>query len=165
MQPEQVAKVRGDLGVTQQNMAVFSEMLSELKPALSILRFVIVKVPSKIFFFQDRSMFEALHATCRAMQSRLVELIDQVEDDKLTADLLEVNDDMNNLFLRYDRYEKNKSQSQQAKQGAIKKSPSARPAATEAPLIDFSTPQSIGATAEPASLAPSLANFKVPLLM
>ena len=63
-------------------------------------------------------MFEALHATCRAMQSRLVELIDQVcffksmnvcalyliqhqvEDDKLTADLLEVNDDMNNLFLR-----------------------------------------------------------------
>ena len=112
-------------------------------------------------------MFEALHATCRAMQSRLVELIDQVEDDKLTADLLEVNDDMNNLFLRYDRYEKNKSQSQQAKQGAIKKSPSARPAAaaTEAPLIDFSAPQTIGATTEPASLAPSLANFKVPLLM
>jgi hypothetical protein len=24
-----------------------------------------------------------------------------VEDDKLTADLLEVNDDMNNLFLRW----------------------------------------------------------------
>ena len=34
MQPEQVAKVRGDLGVTQQNMAVFSEMLSDLKPGL-----------------------------------------------------------------------------------------------------------------------------------
>ena len=94
---------------------------------------------------QDRSMFEALHATCRAMQTRLVELIDQVlvlvivmvmvamvllrvlvvvmgadaaghsdeamhllspvagaqvQDDSLTADLLEVNDDMNNLFLR-----------------------------------------------------------------
>merc|ERR1711934_624994 len=81
------------------------------------------------------------------------ELIDQVEDDKLTADLLEVND------------EKNKSQSQ-AKQGAIKKSPAsaqspaARPNVTEAPLIDFSTPQTLGATSEPASLAPSLANFK-----
>ena len=49
---------------------------------------------------QDRSLFESLHATCRAMQSRLVELIDQVQDDKLTAELLEVNDDMNNLFLR-----------------------------------------------------------------
>ena len=164
MQPEQVAKVRGDLGVTQQNMAVFSEMLSELKPGLEHPEVCKCRSSFKDFF-QDRSMFEALHATCRAMQSRLVELIDQVEDDKLTADLLEVNDDMNNLFLRYDRYEKNKSQSQQAKQGAIKKSPSARPAATEAPLIDFSTPQTIGATAEPASLAPSLANFKVPRLI
>ena len=165
MQPDQVAKVRGDLGVTQQNMAVFSEMLSELKPGLEHPEVCNCQSSFKDHFFQDRSMFEALHATCRAMQSRLVELIDQVEDDKLTADLLEVNDDMNNLFLRYDRYEKNKSQSQQAKQGAIKKSPSARPAATEAPLIDFSTPQAIGATTEPASLAPSLANFKVPLLM
>ena len=114
---------------------------------------------------------------------------------------------------RYDRYEKNKSQSQ-AKQGAIKKSPAsaqvdkkwhdtfhlceesrymlnlisqspaARPTVTEAPLIDFSSPQvnkilfcfnrqsannteiwchfqTLGATSEPASLAPSLANFKV----
>ena len=123
---------------------------------------------------------------------------------------------------RYDRYEKNKSQSQ-AKQGAIKKSPAsaqviqkqplsqwrwflmhifklflssqppaARPTVTEAPLIDFSSPQvvvrwlknvplsfncnrelgrmmltfqTLGATAEPVSLAPSLANFKVSMLL
>ena len=64
MQPEQVARVRGDLGVTQQNMAVFSEMLAELQPGME--------------HPEDRSMFEALHATCRAMQTRLVELIDQV---------------------------------------------------------------------------------------
>jgi len=143
MQAEQVARVRGDLGVTQQNMAVFSEMLAELQPGME--------------HPEDRSMFEALHATCRAMQTRLVELIDQ--DDSLTADLLEVNDDMNNLFLRYDRYEKNKSQSQ-ARQGAIKKSPAAAQPlrVAEAPLIDFSSPQQ--AAAQPASLAPSVANFK-----
>ena len=29
-----------------------------------------------------------------------------MEDDKLTADLLEVNDDMNNLFLRWDPFAK-----------------------------------------------------------
>ena len=34
------------------------------------------------------------------MQTRLVELIAQVDDDGLTADLLEMNDNMNNLFLR-----------------------------------------------------------------
>ena len=84
--PEQVHKIRGDLTVTQANMSIFSEMLSELTPGLE--------------HPEDRNMFEQLHATCRAMQTRLVELIDQVDDDKLTADLLEVNDNMNNLFLR-----------------------------------------------------------------
>ena len=39
----------------------------------------------------------------QGLQSRLVELIDQVDDDKLTADLLEVNDNMNNIFLRWER--------------------------------------------------------------
>lgn len=152
MQPEQVTKVRGDLGITQQNMAVFSEMLSELKPGLE--------------HPEDRSLFESLHGTCRSMQSRLVELIDQVEDDKLTADLLEVNDDMNNLFLRYDRYEKNKSLSQ-ARQGAIKKSnvspqlPAPQPSRqlSDAPLIDFSSGS--GAT-QPSSgnVVPGLVNIK-----
>ena len=79
MQPEQVAKVRGDLGVTQQNMAVFSEMLSELKPGLEHPEVCIIAMYSTLnWCLKDRSMFEALHATCRAMQSRLVELIDQV---------------------------------------------------------------------------------------
>jgi len=140
--PEQLHKIRGDLTVTQANMAIFSEMLSELTPGLE--------------HPEDRNMFEQLHATCRAMQTRLVELIDQVDDDKLTADLLEVNDDMNNLFLRYDRYEKNKSQSQ-ARQGAIKKSPLTRPV-SEAPLIDFSS----GVSDPPPSFTqvPSMANFQ-----
>merc|ERR1712002_1031187 len=70
------------------------------------------------------------------MQTRLVELIDQVDDD---------------------RYEKNKSQSQ-ARQGAIKKSaPQPRPV-SEAPLIDFSS----GVSDPPPSFTqtPSLANFQ-----
>merc|ERR1712083_586773 len=99
-------------------MTILSDMLTELSPGRE--------------HQDDRTLLEQLHATCGAMQTRLVELIDQVDDDKLTADLLEVNDNMNNLFLRYDRYEKNKSQSQ-ARQGAIKKSaPLTRPV-SEAP--------------------------------
>jgi len=94
---EQIDKIRADLGITQQNMCIFGEMLTELTPGQE--------------HPEDRSLFDQLHATCRSMQTRLVELIDQVDDDKLTADLLEINDDMNNLFLRYDRYEKNKSSS------------------------------------------------------
>ena len=49
MQPEQVLKVRGDLGVTQQNMAVFSEMLSELKPGLEHPEVCIFALKIQIF--------------------------------------------------------------------------------------------------------------------
>ena len=88
LQPDQVSKIRADLNVTQSNMAVLSDMLGELRPGQE--------------HPEDHSLFQQLHATCRAMQTRLVELIDQVDDDQLTADLLEVNDNMNNLFLRCD---------------------------------------------------------------
>eukprot|EP00088_Acartia_fossae_P020787 TRINITY_DN22314_c0_g1_i1.p1 TRINITY_DN22314_c0_g1~~TRINITY_DN22314_c0_g1_i1.p1 ORF type:complete len:210 (+),score=79.78 TRINITY_DN22314_c0_g1_i1:39-668(+) len=163
MTPDQIDKIQGDLQITQQNMTVFSEMLTELTPGKE--------------HPEDKSMFDQLHATCRAMQTRLVELVDQLEDDKLIADVLEVNDNMNNLFLRYDRYEKNKSQSL----GAVRRTPAGaatggvkleavggggaaaaagavggamaapRPL-SEAPLIDFSATASEGATSSMSTL-------------
>lgn len=42
------------------------------------------------------------------MQQRLVELIEQLSSDEITAELLRINDDLNNLFLRYGRWEKNR---------------------------------------------------------
>lgn len=42
------------------------------------------------------------------MQQRLVELIEQLSNDEITAELLRINDDLNNLFLRYGRWEKNR---------------------------------------------------------
>ena len=88
MLAEQIQKIRSDLTITQTNMTILSDMLTELSPGRE--------------HQEDRSLLEQLHGTCRAMQSRLVELIDQVDDDKLTADLLEVNDNMNNIFLRWE---------------------------------------------------------------
>ena len=43
------------------------------------------------------------------MQSRIVDLIGRVTDDELTAELLRINDELNNLFLRHQRYEKNRA--------------------------------------------------------
>lgn len=42
------------------------------------------------------------------MQNRIVELIGRVTHDEITAELLRLNDELNNLFLRYQRYEKNR---------------------------------------------------------
>lgn len=46
--------------------------------------------------------------TCSEMQSRIVDLIGRVTHDEITAELLRLNDELNNLFLRYQRYEKNR---------------------------------------------------------
>jgi hypothetical protein len=48
---------------------------------------------------------QELHRTCRAMQQRVMELISCVSNEEVTEELLHVNDDLNNIFLRYERSE------------------------------------------------------------
>lgn len=45
------------------------------------------------------------------MQQRVVELISRVSNEEVTEELLHVNDDLNNIFLRYERYDQTKRQS------------------------------------------------------
>lgn len=58
----------------------------------------------RIFLF----LFKELHGVCHSMQERLVELISKLPNDSLFEELLRINDDLNNLFLRYSRWEKNR---------------------------------------------------------
>lgn len=44
----------------------------------------------------------------REMQNRIVELIGKVNHDELTAELLRLNDELNILFVRHARFEKNR---------------------------------------------------------
>lgn len=46
---------------------------------------------------------QQLYQVCREMQSRVVELIPRLVDEGLIEELLVVNDDLNNAFIRYDR--------------------------------------------------------------
>ncbi|XP_009473422.1 PREDICTED: target of Myb protein 1 isoform X2 [Nipponia nippon] len=90
--PEQIGKLRSELEVVNGNMKVMSEMLTELVPSQA--------EPS------DLELLQELNRTCRAMQQRVLELIPRVLHEQLTEELLLINDNLNNVFLRHERFER-----------------------------------------------------------
>ncbi|XP_050076210.1 TOM1-like protein 2 [Anopheles maculipalpis] len=94
MSQDQIAKLQSELDIVAMNMSILGEMLTELKPGQEDTA--------------DYKLLTDLTSTCREMQSRIVDLIGKVQHDELTAELLRLNDELNNLFLRHARYEKNR---------------------------------------------------------
>ncbi|XP_015588519.1 TOM1-like protein 2 isoform X2 [Cephus cinctus] len=97
---QQLAKLQSELDVVQGNKLVLAEMLTYLTSPEQTAN----QQPDAA----DIELLTELHSTCKAMQERVVELIGKLAHDEMTAELLRVNDDLNNLFLRYQRYTKNK---------------------------------------------------------
>ncbi|XP_054848695.1 TOM1-like protein 2 isoform X2 [Eublepharis macularius] len=89
---EQIARLRSELDVVRGNTKVMSEMLTEMIPGQEDS--------------SDLELLQELNRTCRAMQQRIVELISRVSNEEVTEELLHVNDDLNNVFLRYERFER-----------------------------------------------------------
>lgn len=94
LSPDQLGKLKSELDIVQENMNIFSEMLSELAPGH--------EHPN------DWELLNELHTTLSAMQTRIVELVEKVASEEVTVELLRVNDELNNLFLRFSRFEKNR---------------------------------------------------------
>nr|XP_033819222.1 TOM1-like protein 2 isoform X2 [Geotrypetes seraphini] len=92
---DQIARLRSELDVVRGNTKVMSEMLTEMVPGQEDS--------------SDLELLQELNRTCRAMQQRIVELISRVSNEEVTEELLHVNDDLNNVFLRYERFERYRS--------------------------------------------------------
>ncbi|XP_031610156.1 target of Myb protein 1-like [Oreochromis aureus] len=94
---EQEQKLRSELDLVRGNLKVMSEMLNELIPGQS--------QPD------DTQLLQQLFSVCKSMQTRVVELIPQLLDEGFIEELLVVNDDLNNAFIRYERFDRlNKAQ-------------------------------------------------------
>uniref|UniRef100_A0A672Q2P5 Target of myb1 like 2 membrane trafficking protein n=1 Tax=Sinocyclocheilus grahami TaxID=75366 RepID=A0A672Q2P5_SINGR len=146
--PEQICKLRSELDIVRGNTKVMSEMLTEMVPGQ--------EDPS------DHELLQELNRTCRAMQQRIVELISRVSNEEVTEELLHINDDLNNIFLRYERYERFRSgrTAQGINNGVLNE-------ATEDNLIDLGpgspavvSPRIIR-SASPATLSSRLAGLDV----
>ncbi|XP_075163609.1 TOM1-like protein 2 isoform X2 [Haematobia irritans] len=125
---EQITKLHSELEIVSMNMSILGEMLTELRPGQ--------EDPD------DYQLLNDLTATCKEMQSRIVDLIGRVTDDELTAELLRINDELNNMFLRHQRYEKNRGTttnmtSPSAVLGAAMGVPTSNIVAPEPKLLDF----------------------------
>lgn len=108
---DQLTKLQSELDTVAVNMTILSDMLSDLVPGQEAE--------------SDYQLLTALTETCKEMQGRIVELIGKVTNDEITAELLRINDELNNLFLRHARYEKNRSPQTAASGAAATASPSA----------------------------------------
>uniref|UniRef100_A0A3B3XTT5 Target of myb1 like 2 membrane trafficking protein n=1 Tax=Poecilia mexicana TaxID=48701 RepID=A0A3B3XTT5_9TELE len=140
--PEQISRLRSELDVVRGNTKVMSEMLTEMVPGQEDA--------------SDYELLQELNRTCRAMQQRIVELISCVSNEAVTEELLHANDDLNNIFLRYDRYERfrsGRSSAQSVNNGVLSE-------ATEDNLIDLGpgSPAVVSnmPSAAPSSLPPAL---------
>lgn len=89
---DQMAKLRSELDIVNGNICVMGDMLTEMVPG--------EEDPA------DLELLHELNRTCRAMQTRLLELIEKISVEEVIEELLHVNDDLNNVFLRFERFER-----------------------------------------------------------
>ncbi|KAL2765923.1 TOM1-like protein 2 isoform 4 [Daubentonia madagascariensis] len=144
--PQRIARLRSELDVVRGNTKVMSEMLTEMVPGQEDS--------------SDLELLQELNRTCRAMQQRIVALISRVSNEEVTEELLHVNDDLNNVFLRYERFERYRSgrSVQNASNGVLNE-------VTEDNLIDLGpgspavVSPMVGNTAPPSSLSSQLAGL------
>ncbi|XP_030840359.1 LOW QUALITY PROTEIN: TOM1-like protein 2 [Strongylocentrotus purpuratus] len=109
---DHMTKLRRELDLVLGNVRVMSEMLTEMQPGQ--------ENPD------DLDLLQELNQTCRTMQKRVVTLLSEVTHEEVTGELLRVNDDLNNMFVRFDRYERYRQSQAQSTQPS--QAPSTMPA-------------------------------------
>ncbi|KAL5473071.1 hypothetical protein EMCRGX_G027512 [Ephydatia muelleri] len=94
LHPEQVAKLLSELDVVRRNIDLMNEIMVENEPGKESR--------------EDAQLLEELNKSVHSMQVRVSDLIGRVADEIILEALLMMNDDLNSVFVRYERFVKNR---------------------------------------------------------
>jgi hypothetical protein len=101
-----VAKLLSELDIVRRNIDIMSEIMSENEPGKESQ--------------DDYQLLEELNRSVHSMQSRVADLIERCQDEIILESTLQINDELNSVFVRYERYLGNREALQQASQeGAV----------------------------------------------
>ncbi|XP_023573953.1 TOM1-like protein 1 [Octodon degus] len=123
--PEQIGKLHSELDMVKMNVRVMSTILMENTPGSENS--------------DDLELLQKLCKTCREMQERIMDLLVVVENEDVTVELIQVNEDLNNAILGYERFIRNQQrllEQNKSQNGAT--NTSSEPSAPSSDLLDLS---------------------------
>lgn len=89
-QQDPLSKLRADVDVVTVNLTVLRDLLSDVQPGKELP--------------EELSLLEDLHTSLKEMQKRIQGLISSEFSEDVTFELLTVNQEINNVFEKYNRH-------------------------------------------------------------